>query len=124
MEVYENPQTQFVAGFIGSPAMNFLPGRIEGGGRVVLAHGGSVAGISVPTTAPVGAAVNVGIRPEHLDPGTPANAVVSGQVELVEHWRDMLIHFPRGCDCPRRFRRASAEVAARCISPRPGRYLF
>ena len=33
MEVYENPATLFVAGFIGSPAMNFLPGRAEGGGQ-------------------------------------------------------------------------------------------
>ena len=33
MEVYENPQTQFVAGFIGSPAMNFLPATVEGGGQ-------------------------------------------------------------------------------------------
>ena len=32
MEVYENPATLFVAGFIGSPAMNFLPGKARGGG--------------------------------------------------------------------------------------------
>src|SRR6185369_8636631 len=36
MQVYENPATVFVAGFIGSPAMNFLPGRIAEDRRVVL----------------------------------------------------------------------------------------
>src|SRR5690349_24519727 len=42
MEVYENPQTLFVAGFIGSPSMNFLPGQANGGGRIALTHGGEV----------------------------------------------------------------------------------
>ena len=32
MEVYDNPATQFVAGFIGSPSMNFLPGKGAGSG--------------------------------------------------------------------------------------------
>src|SRR5213593_3240401 len=41
MEVYENPATQFVAGFIGSPAMNFLPGRANGAGVIALDGGGS-----------------------------------------------------------------------------------
>src|SRR5438477_8702877 len=43
MEVYENPATVFVAGFIGSPAMNFLEGKSDGNGRVALDGGGSVA---------------------------------------------------------------------------------
>ena len=48
MEVYENPATLFVAGFIGSPAMNFLPGKAEGDGRIALEHGGAVrAGVGV-----------------------------------------------------------------------------
>src|ERR1039457_3342102 len=42
MEVYENPATAFVAGFIGSPAMNFLEGKSDGNGRVALDGGGSV----------------------------------------------------------------------------------
>src|SRR5476651_2351145 len=42
MEVYENPATVFVAGFIGSPAMNFLEGKSDGNGRVALDGGGSV----------------------------------------------------------------------------------
>src|SRR5919204_2870966 len=42
MEVYENPRTIFVAGFIGSPAMNFMSGKGTGNGAIALAHGGSV----------------------------------------------------------------------------------
>src|SRR5665811_255313 len=42
LEVYENPATVFVAGFIGSPAMNFLEGRSDGNGAVALDGGGSV----------------------------------------------------------------------------------
>src|SRR5215207_6663793 len=36
MEVYEDPQTLFVAGFIGSPAMNFMTGKVDGDGSVAL----------------------------------------------------------------------------------------
>ena len=46
MEVYENPQTLFVAGFIGSPAMNFLPGKADGDGRIVLDHGGEARDVA------------------------------------------------------------------------------
>jgi sn-glycerol 3-phosphate transport system ATP-binding protein len=96
MEVYENPATQFVAGFIGSPSMNFVPGRVEGGGRVALAHGGVAATIS-SAASQAGRDVVVGIRPEHLVPGSAAEAVVSGTVEMVEQLgADMLIHVTHG----------------------------
>jgi sn-glycerol 3-phosphate transport system ATP-binding protein len=96
MEVYENPATQFVAGFIGSPSMNFVPGRVEGGGRVALAHGGVTATIS-SAAAQAGRDVVVGVRPEHLVPGGAAEAVVSGTVEMVEQLgADMLIHVAHG----------------------------
>src|SRR5262245_36839696 len=64
-EVYRRPATQFVATFIGSPAMNLMPGRIvgaglveTGGGRIGFAPGAFMAGD--------GQAVEVGIRPEDL----------------------------------------------------------
>src|SRR5438445_303087 len=47
MEVYENPQTMFVAGFIGSPAMNFIAGKSNGDGTIALDRGGSPR-IAVP----------------------------------------------------------------------------
>ena len=96
MEVYENPQTQFVAGFIGSPSMNFVPGRVEAQGRVVLEHGGSSQSSSSAAREP-GRAVTIGIRPEHLQPSGPDDATLSGQVEVIEMLgADMLIHLTHG----------------------------
>src|SRR5207253_7445951 len=57
MEVYENPATVFVAGFIGSPAMNFLEGKSDGNGRVGLDGGGSV---TVPGKVEGGRRVTIG----------------------------------------------------------------
>src|SRR6478609_620622 len=66
MEVYQNPATLFVAGFIGSPAMNFIDGKSDGGGRIVLEHGGEAR--TSRAALEHGRAVTIGIRPEHLVP--------------------------------------------------------
>ncbi len=58
MDLYHRPRTAFVAGFIGAPAMNFLPVTVQGG-RVV-------SGGTPLTAAPIPGAVQLGIRPEHL----------------------------------------------------------
>ena len=65
LELYDHPANQFVAGFIGSPAMNFLPGTIEASG--FRADGGSLW--PLPSSA-----VNAGGRPADLrrPPGAPA----------------------------------------------------
>jgi len=97
MEVYENPATLFVAGFIGSPAMNFLPARAEGGSRFALLAGGAVTAAVEGT--PAGAAITVGIRPEHLRPVPAAEAMLSGQVEMVEQLgADTLLHVGHGAE--------------------------
>jgi sn-glycerol 3-phosphate transport system ATP-binding protein len=90
MEVYQNPASVFVAGFIGSPAMNFLDGRSDGAGRAMLDGGGSVA---IPGKVQAGRRVTVGIRPEHLAPCKPDGANLVGSVEVVEALgADTLIH--------------------------------
>ncbi len=97
MEVYENPATLFVAGFIGSPAMNFLPAKAEGGSRFALLAGGTVTAASGGAAA--GSAVTVGIRPEHLHPADPADALLSGPVEMVEQLgADTLVHLGHGAE--------------------------
>jgi multiple sugar transport system ATP-binding protein len=62
-EVYDRPATTFVAGFLGSPAMNLLPAAADGLGKVTL------AGLAVPAQ-PAGAVpagpVTLGVRPEHV----------------------------------------------------------
>ena len=66
LELYDRPVSKFVAGFIGSPAMNFVPGVIaQDGQSVALEIAGS---LSLPLGRQVGAGrqVIVGLRPEHL----------------------------------------------------------
>jgi sn-glycerol 3-phosphate transport system ATP-binding protein len=62
-EVYERPATQYVAGFIGSPAMNFIPVQVAGNGLVL--PGGATLRVPLPPAHGDGQAV-FGIRPEHL----------------------------------------------------------
>ena len=95
MQVYENPATLFVAGFIGSPAMNFLPARAEGNARFALIAGGRID--AKASGAPAGAAITVGVRPEHLQPSGPESAMLSGPVEMVEQLgADTLVHIGHG----------------------------
>ncbi len=63
LELYDRPANRFVAGFIGSPAMNFLPARANGGG-LSLASGFSMP---LPKNLQNNAEVILGIRPEHLE---------------------------------------------------------
>jgi multiple sugar transport system ATP-binding protein len=81
LELYDHPANQFVAGFIGSPAMNFLPGtvrRANGSSFVELNDGTRLA--SPPSSVQDGQAVVFGTRPEHLslasEGGIPAQVVV------------------------------------------------
>ncbi len=85
LELYDRPANLFVAGFIGSPAMNFLPARVETrDGRAALVHGDFVLELaSQPLGGAVlpGTAVTIGIRPEHI---TLGSGPLQGRVELVE----------------------------------------
>jgi multiple sugar transport system ATP-binding protein len=80
-EIYERPATSFVAGFLGSPRMNLLPGRAD--------DDAIVAGpFRVPRPdGELPARVDVGVRPEHVsvtrrDPAAPAG--VAGRVLAIE----------------------------------------
>ncbi|ESW61412.1 MAG: sugar ABC transporter ATP-binding protein [Rhodobacter sp. CACIA14H1] len=65
LDLYHDPDNRFVAGFIGSPAMNFVAGKVEGAGSVAAA--GLAAQVSAGVALPAaGAAVEVGLRPQHL----------------------------------------------------------
>jgi len=75
MDLYRDPDNKFVAGFIGSPAMNFVNGTATGGGVEAPGLGKRFDGIV--STAPEGKAVTVGARPEHitLDPNGDTHTV-------------------------------------------------
>ncbi|MDH3263236.1 MAG: sn-glycerol-3-phosphate ABC transporter ATP-binding protein UgpC [Paracoccaceae bacterium] len=65
LELYHDPANRFVAGFIGSPAMNFATGRVESGGA--RAPGFSAAPIPLACVLPGGGAeVTLGLRPQHI----------------------------------------------------------
>jgi len=89
--VYNRPAAKFVAGFTGSPPMNFLPCRVGEGGRVLHLPGG--VDLPVPQSRigeclrHIGRALTFGLRPEHVFAGAPADATsaaVPAQVLLVE----------------------------------------
>jgi len=92
LALYERPETVFVGGFIGSPAMNFLPAVVNEEGRLALGKGSSMTppldtGGLVP-----GRALTLGIRPEHLAPGVAAAPLVV-TVELAEMLgADTIVH--------------------------------
>ncbi|RFB73220.1 MULTISPECIES: sn-glycerol-3-phosphate ABC transporter ATP-binding protein UgpC [unclassified Herbaspirillum] len=89
LELYQHPQNLFVAGFIGSPKMNFLPGLVtavaEDGLEVAVTGGRKVRVDVVPGNAKVGEKVTLGLRAEHIHENTGGSEQFSGQVNLVEH---------------------------------------
>jgi ABC-type sugar transport system ATPase subunit len=123
MEVYLRPATGFVAGFVGSPRMNFLPGRVAPIGNGILPVDGLERGmgvlLDVTGVDPVEAAaraggagpaadaakrsptggrpVLVGIRPEDITIADPAGADLVARADVVESLgREFLLHFVIG----------------------------
>ncbi|WP_322998234.1 sn-glycerol-3-phosphate import ATP-binding protein UgpC [Castellaniella sp.] len=78
-QVFERPATTFVASFIGSPPMNLLHVNVDAQGRV-LGPDGQVLPVQAPASAS-GAALILGLRPEHLRLNAPG---LQAQVETVE----------------------------------------
>ncbi len=79
LELYEYPVNLFVAGFIGSPKMNFIAGELVDAGpasaTVRLASGPQIRVEVDASAARVGDPVTLGVRPEHFEPGAAANAI-------------------------------------------------
>ncbi|MFN4172671.1 MAG: ABC transporter ATP-binding protein [Pseudorhodobacter sp.] len=98
MELYERPQNEFVAQFIGSPAMNLLAGEVveTGSVTVVRLDGGGKARSAVPTQASdMGMKVNIGVRPEDLLEMT-GDPIFTGEVEITEALGEVtLLYFKR-----------------------------
>ncbi len=77
LELYHRPRTEFVAGFIGSPAMNFLEVSLEAGGA---RYGEILLPLSYQGSGPA----RLGIRPEHLVLGAPEAGHLSGEILVKE----------------------------------------
>lgn len=91
MELYNRPANRFVAGFIGSPAMNFLPGRIvKDNGLVFLPTADSSIKLNLPTEftlkeSLLDSPLVLGIRPEHILLGNDASGGLSLNTQVVEN---------------------------------------
>jgi multiple sugar transport system ATP-binding protein len=82
LELYDRPANLFVAGFIGSPAMNMFPAHFSRReGRPTLVHAGFALTLDGDPALTEGAVLTVGIRPEHIALGTGS---AQGIVDLVE----------------------------------------
>lgn len=92
LELYHNPENEFVAGFIGSPKMNFLDGKI-----LEISHDGianiDIAGQTIPLKVDISKAnkndhIKLGIRPEHFHDMTvtdTADLVMEVTIDVAEH---------------------------------------
>ncbi|WP_279361081.1 ABC transporter ATP-binding protein [Xanthomonas sacchari] len=87
MALYDRPANLFVAGFLGSPAMNVLRGRLveEGGLQLQLQDGGRVP-LPGAQVAPqwLGRELAIGVRPEHLQPSDDAQGGFEATIEVIE----------------------------------------
>jgi len=100
LDLYERPNSEFVAQFIGSPAMNLVAGEIVGTGAVTtlkVHEGGGTITSNVPSEAEdMGAQVNVGFRPEDVVQTDGDAYAYEGEVEIRESLGEVtLIYFKR-----------------------------
>ena len=105
-ELYHNPKTRFVAGFIGSPAMNFIPCRLENGGDNLAVRVNEQVVFPVPPQRAAHYKANVrdgklllGLRPEHITEASqhmePGEVPFDAHLDVTEPMgMETLIYFP------------------------------
>lgn len=89
-EIYRRPATLFVAGFMGSPAMNLLPGRVSADGCWLRLDNGPALALPVVRADLAGRTLTAGIRPEQIqrasrNPRTPP-AIAAGVISPIGPW--------------------------------------
>ncbi|MEM9709102.1 MAG: ABC transporter ATP-binding protein [Pseudomonadota bacterium] len=87
LDLYERPENEFVAQFIGSPAMNLLSGEVIGTGEIttIRLDGGGTARSTIPSRGDLlGAKVRIGVRPEDFDAAGDGDYIYEGQVNITE----------------------------------------
>ena len=94
MHVYEHPASIFVAGFIGSPSMNFLRAKIGADGSTLsLDSGANIRAEGLTLVGNAGRDVTIGFRPEHLEVASPDRADLTLHIAAVETLgADTLVH--------------------------------
>jgi multiple sugar transport system ATP-binding protein len=85
LELYDRPVNRFVAGFIGSPAMNFVPAKVGADGETLVVDLGGPQTIPMARPLQPGLDVILGLRPEHLLPAESGKALLHLPVASVEN---------------------------------------
>ena len=102
LDLYNNPRNKFVAGFIGSPKMNMLLGKLQrNGASGAVAMGSAVMGLpKALNSGASGDAVTLGVRPEHMALGQKPGFAPFGDVriELIENLGDQTMAYARTGD--------------------------
>jgi ABC-type sugar transport system ATPase subunit len=100
LDLYYAPANLFVAGFIGSPAMNFFEAKVKSvEGERAWVSGAGFRGFDLTATElKVGDVLTVGVRPEHLTRGVDDSFSVEGVVELVERLGESSFAYLRRAD--------------------------
>jgi ABC-type sugar transport system ATPase subunit len=83
LELYYKPANLFVAGFIGSPAMNFLSAIVKKGGTLALIDGQELK-VKLSASCKPGDKVTLGCRPEHMTLGGAGAFVLTGVIDIIE----------------------------------------
>jgi sn-glycerol 3-phosphate transport system ATP-binding protein len=108
LEVYSKPASTFVAGFIGSPPMNLIAGRIGDKGRTLACDGDVHVRLPEPRPSLDGRSVLLGVRPEHLETCPERDAALRPDIDFIELLgSDSLVYGHLGADG------RGARVAAR-----------
>lgn len=107
-DLYEEPASLFVASFVGSPAMNFMRGRLVPGGVQVGPSHLPLNGYRFRSSPPVGQEVVLGIRPEHVvfAPDAPSDQTIGAEALFME---------PMGADTLGWFQFGEHRLSARLI---------
>jgi multiple sugar transport system ATP-binding protein len=114
--LYDNPANAFVAGFIGSPAMNLLTAPVVGGKA-------KLGDLNIDVPASAGSSVTVGVRPEGFAPSSTGFNVL---VEVVEELGSDAFVYGKPADSSVKFANATDEGAQVIVRwdpknpPRPG----
>jgi multiple sugar transport system ATP-binding protein len=108
MELYDHPENLFVAGFIGSPPMNLIPGRIENGNNFISKNGKALMQLPVSVMTGLkgseGKDIYLGIRPENIIEAAPGDmsacCAVQVSVEGIEHLGSEILLYVKTEDTP------------------------
>ena len=83
LDLYYKPANMFVAGFIGSPAMNFLAATITNKNLLDFGSGMNMS-LPLPEVCKVGDKVTLGCRPEHIQFGAKGKIQLNGKIDIIE----------------------------------------